>query len=210
MLSPCADDKFLLENAFHGLSDGSCISHVDRQHVNGTCADSNAGPAAYGELLPHGVAMLLHALRIDQRSVFYDLGSGRGAVVLQAALATARPHRCVGVELSKERHAIAWQALLRLRETAPDAGALERVRLSCEDLRVAAWTDDATEVYVANLLFPDALDAVLCSRLADCKALRRVATLKPLATAPPGFSLACRLKLPFSWAERCGVYVYSK
>lgn len=65
-------------------------------------------------------------------------------------------------------------------------------------------------VFAANLLFPPALDEAVSRRLASCGALRRAATLKPLAVVPSGWHLACRLQLLFTWAERRRVHVYSR
>lgn len=202
MLSSCAEAERALAFAFEDAPDAYAIPQADHDRVNGGSGQA-IGQATYGELLPRGVSMLIHALRLDEQSIFYDLGSGRGNVVLQAAL-SSRAMSCRGVELSERRHEIALHALARL---GPRLSA--NVRFACEDLDNASW-DDATEVFAANLLFPTELDAALCRRLAGCDALRRVATLKPLTTVPRGFTLACRLKLPFTWAEKCSVFIYSR
>jgi hypothetical protein len=195
----------LLRHAFAGAPDAFRIPPSDRARVNGH--DPAASAATYGELTVAGSSTLFHALRIDEHSTFVDLGSGRGRVVLQAALeSTAR--LAVGIELSQRRHAIAQRALTRL--TATHASLPRRVRFACEDIAAAAWELDATEVFVANLLFPPALNDAVARRLARAAQLRRVATLKPLDPVPPNLTFACRLKLAFSWAERCSVHVYEQ
>lgn len=191
--------SWLLRHAYEGAPDGFHISDADRLRVN---ASGGVGAAAYGELSASGGSVLLHALGLDESSVFCDLGSGRGALVMQAAL-ESRASLCIGVELSAERHAVAARALARLQAHQPDA---IRARLVCADLRTASL-DGVTAVFVANLLFPPPLDAAVSRRLAACTELRRVATLKPLPVLP-GLTFKCRLKLPFTWAERCSVFVY--
>ena len=78
----------------------------------------------------------------------------------------------------------------------------------CADLATHGWHADATAVLCTNLLFGRELDRRVSARLARCDTLRRVATLRPL----PDTSLrtVCTVKLPFSWAERCRVYVYER
>eukprot|EP00966_Prymnesium_polylepis_P274600 6344700-Prymnesium_polylepis.1 len=199
-LTPASAQRLRL--AFAGTPDGFRISSADRLRVNQAAGGDRA--ATYGELAPTGVASLAHALKLGEHSLFYDLGSGRGSVVLHVALGLDPPvRRAVGIELSRERHEIAQRAKLRL------GAAAHRARFSCDDLQTACFAD-ATEVYVANLVFPPSLDAVLSARLAQCDGLRRVATLKPLEAVPPRMTLACRLRMPFTWAERCGVWVYER
>ncbi|EKX53516.1 hypothetical protein GUITHDRAFT_133213 [Guillardia theta CCMP2712] len=48
---------------------------------------AQGGFPTYGELLPSGVDALVQLTGMDQQTVFYDLGSGTGKVVLQALVA---------------------------------------------------------------------------------------------------------------------------
>ena len=200
----------LLRHAFDGAPDAFSISAADCAHVNTASTwdqhRNGAGAATYGEISPRGTSALIHALGVGEHSHFYDLGSGGGAVVLQVALESAA-RAAIGIEMSRERHAIATRALQRLGKVLPEV--LQRARFECADLSVASWSD-ATEVYAANLLFPPPLNAVMSRQLAQCSGLQRVATLKPLEALPAGFALACRLKLPFTWADRCSVFVYER
>ena len=86
---------------------------------------------------------------------FVDLGSGRGTLVCQAALEVPGM-RCVGVELSRKRHAMAGAAAKRLRAVAERKGcpaccrgAPERVDFVCEDMRTFDLTG-TTVVYLMN------------------------------------------------------------
>ena len=204
----------LLRHAYDGAPDGFHISHADwaaLQQASGTINSRDhqigGGAATYGELAASGVSTLAQALAIGSSSVFYDLGSGRGHVVLQMALASAAK-QAIGVELSTERHRIAVHARERLGASVP--AVLHRTHFECADL-ACVRLDDATEIFVANLLFPPELNAAVSRQMEACAPLRRVATLKPLSSfALPSFAFTGQLKLPFSWAERCKVYVYTR
>lgn len=201
----------LLCYAFNGLPDGYDISERDRAlvHASGSSvAGGTVGAATYGEIASHGISTLSHALDLGPDSVFYDLGSGRGAAVLQVAL--QEEVRCaVGVELSHERHAIAAQALERLATLVPHVR--ERARFVRGNLATEGWYRDATSVFCTNLLFGRELDRRLSAQLARCETLRRVVTMRPLATGTAArLEQVCTMKLPFSWAEQCRVYVYER
>ena len=77
MLSSCAEAERALAFAFEDAPDAYAIPQADHDRVNGGSGQA-IGQATYGELLPRGVSMLIHALRLDEQSIFYDLGSGRG------------------------------------------------------------------------------------------------------------------------------------
>lgn len=203
----------LLRHAYNGLPDGFSIEPADRQKiqsVDGGLVDASFDAATYGEVTPKGVATLIHALHLDDTSVFYDLGSGRGVAVLQVALQSdVRVQRAVGVELSTSRHEIAVQALEGLAARVPSVR--ERVQFICADLGKSNFYQDATEVFCTNLLFGHTLNRSLSTQLARSESLRRVATLKPLEQPDAArLRLLCILKLPFTWASQCRVYVYER
>ena len=214
---PCQIDDdvpTLLHLAYDGLPDGFSIDQTDRDRVHcaggAVTADGSVGAATYGEVSAQGVETLIDALRLDDTSTFYDLGSGRGAAVLQVALQTrACVRQAVGIELSRERHAIAVQALRRVAVSAPRI--LGRADFICADLATSDWYRDATEVFCTNLLFGKELDRRLSEQLSRCETLRRVVTLRPVVEEVARVRLVCILKLgPFSWAEQCRVYVYQR
>src|SRR5215203_4694311 len=116
------------------------------------------------EYTPSGWLDVRRALaneRVQGDDVFLDLGSGKGRVVLQAARFPFK--RVVGVELSAELNAIAW-----------DNVTASRRRLGCPDIElvtadVAAFPipDDVTFVYIYNafkgFVFQRALEELIAS-----------------------------------------------
>ena len=209
-----SDPELLLAEAYSGLPDGFEIGKSDRDRVHAAHGSSAAGgsfgAATYGEVRPQGVAMLVEALQLNSAdSTFYDLGSGRGAAVLQVALRSdVGPRRAVGVELSHERHAVAAQAFERLAALAPNVRS--RAAFICADLATADWHREATAVLCTNLLFGNALNHLLQAQLARCDTLRRVVTLRPVAEQAARLRLVGLLKLPVTWASHCRAYVYER
>merc|ERR1719414_2171403 len=99
---------------------------------------------------------------------FVDLGSGTGRVVLCAAALFPELERCVGVELSEERHAIALQGRAALSAGAPDALLHERVVVVQGDARASVAPVAAADViWVSNTCFPDDLNSDISSAIAE-------------------------------------------
>lgn len=103
---------------------------------------------------------MLSALEMKSSDVFLDLGSGRGALLFHAALNHTPPARCIGVELSQERHKIALAAHARFRG---QGGGASTVELRCEDMRTTTLAG-ATVVYFMNQDLPRRLCAVMWDR----------------------------------------------
>lgn len=97
---------------------------------------------------PAGVLNLRRSLprrTVSSSDVFVDLGSGKGRVVLQAAL--HYPFRAVyGVELSESLHAVAAANLERVRPRL----RCQDVHLLRADAREAGLPDTVTVAYVNN------------------------------------------------------------
>lgn len=205
---PSKDDHVccLLERLFEGLSDGHDIPQDDTDKI-----EASGGHDAYGELTVRGMRELLrlmqpgdnHQLRsrpsqllptpraghaigheASASEVFYDLGSGRGASVVQAVLEWP-VDRAVGIELSPSRDAVGRAALARAQaSTDVELRAVgERVELRRDDMIACVGCEDATLIYVASLLFDDTFMKRLGERLSQLPRVRCVASLRPF---PPG------------------------
>jgi len=179
---------------------------------------------------------LLQALKVSRGDVFYDLGSGRGQLVLAAAavaqsgtpsgglaaaattaagaseppLSNTDGLRAIGVELLPQRHGMALAAL---------AAAPPSVRACCEfrcgdalrsDLR------DATKVFICNLAFPAALNAQFVDALAAEAAprLERMATAAPLPreeALKAGLALQRVIAVEATWSQSgAPIFVYDR
>ncbi|CAE7834185.1 unnamed protein product [Symbiodinium sp. CCMP2592] len=119
-------------------------------------AGAVASALVFGEILtPEDIFRLLS---LEQGDIFYDLGSGRGQVVLAAAL-TSKPKKCVGIELMEPRH----QAALAAKACAPED--IQRTcEFRCEDA-LACHLEDACKVYLCNAAFPRHLNAAFAGAL---------------------------------------------
>eukprot|EP00439_Symbiodinium_sp_Y106_P024221 s4196_g2.t4 len=101
---------------------------------------------------------LRHLRKLRSGDIFYDLGSGRGQVVLAAAL-SSKPKKCVGIELMEPRH----QAALAAKAYAPED--IQRIcEFRCEDA-LAGHLEDACKVYLCNAAFPRHLNAAFAAAL---------------------------------------------
>lgn len=86
-----------------------CLPESERHQFDSIAPSSGT----YGELTVRGAATVFRLLQPTGGDVLYDLGSGTGRFVLQAALTLPRV-RVVGVELSATRHAAAIKAHQRV------------------------------------------------------------------------------------------------
>ena len=158
----------------------------------------------YGEIRPAALARLLDDLDLGPKDVLYDLGSGIGKVVVQAAM-SVRVRRIVGVELVASRHAIAERILARARDR--ELLLTRRAEVHCADF-MRADLSDATVVYTCSTAFSDAFMRAVARRLARVGRPGLVLVTTQDLDPPGRFSLARVLELDMSWRRRAHVHVY--
>lgn len=109
------------------------------------------GLLAYAETQPSAVEKIAKYFTW-RRHVFYDLGSGRGNVVIQAAL-THRLKKTVGIELVKESHEDALKAL-KIAHSTKDLSNKEDVRFENKDFRNVNISDGDV-IYIVATAFDE-------------------------------------------------------
>lgn len=170
------------------------------------------GAAAYGELLPESAAELFAWLRPGPTDAFFDLGSGTGKLVLQAACTTG-VGSAVGIELSRFRHLVALDLRARLLDRLPPPAA-ERMRrrlaFRCEDF-TRADLSRATIAWAGSTCYPDPLLLALARRLAaQSTAMRALITVRPLPDAcRPRWEELGRVRVRTTWSGWEKVLVYA-
>ena len=171
-VSTCGDKmEERLAWLYEGIRSVHDISEEEERHIDDCCGSVHSH--TYGELV--GVRDVLKCLQPRPcGDTLWDLGSGAGRFVLQAAMEHTGL-KVVGVELSEKRHAAAATAACR--------AALPNALLVHGDL-LQAGCEDATLVYVASVAFGDELMRRLGAKLAHLPALRTVALLG--RDFPPG------------------------
>ncbi|KAL5534685.1 hypothetical protein ACEPAG_1149 [Sanghuangporus baumii] len=139
----------------------------------------------YGELTPAFVDDIIKRTRLNSKSLFLDLGSGVGNVVLQTALQTGC--KAFGIEERGDTAQIAIdqfeQIKLRCRMWGVSMGEVELVqgdmtRNECVDQLMSK----ADVVLVNNYVFSEELNAALRPKFLDLKEGAFVVSLKPFAT----------------------------
>jgi hypothetical protein len=207
LLGPSAAAADHLERLFAlsyaSPADGFCTS-ADTAGGDASRADIaggsglRGGPRAltYGEVSPHGMLQMLGTgpgrpglmLGLDQPdSIFLDIGSGVGRLVLATALLTRA--RAIGVEVVASRHNTAVGALAR----AEASGAVSREQASRVLLLhgdATAGLPDTTHAYLSNLCFPPDLERVIGMALISLPSLRCAVTLRSL---PPEVLVASQV-----------------
>ena len=174
------------------------MSAADEARVAATRASST-----YGELMPAATDRLVEHLRLGDRDVFYDLGSGLGKVVLQVAM-RAPVRRCIGVELVRSRHRVAQRVLGQVRALRLLRAAECGFRLG--DL-MKARIGDATVVYTCSTAFSTPFMNGLAKRLARLPVGLRWVTTQDVDDNA-WFRLEEVLRLDMSWRRRSKVHVY--
>ena len=186
-----------LERAFE-------ISETDVKYVNSVAGGQKA--VNYGEVLPTSWLKVLEAVDLSADDVFVDLGSGRGFLVMLTHL-HCRIKRSIGVELSRERHAMALRALEALKSSrrAKDAPGLAFVN---EDIR-SCDLSDATFVFLMNQDMPHRLIADVWRRLLQLEQPLTVATLHPPKDVNLGGLMPQQtLRLPQTWNAAVDLHIY--
>ena len=161
------------------------------------------GSPVYGELTPAATGHLLNYLELGETDVFYDLGSGSGKVVLQAALTTPA-RKCVGIELAETRVAQARRVLAVARQR----GLLKAKACGFrhEDI-LTTYLQDATVIYTCSTAFSHRFMNLVASRVAGLGRTLKFVTLQEL-DPDRRFIEEHTLRLDVSWTRRTPVYVY--
>ncbi len=188
-----------LRAIYQELDDGfDDLSRDDERAIRATRSSST-----YGEIMPAATAHLLETLQPGPRDVLYDLGSGVGKFVLQAAM-SLKAKKIVGLELAHARNDIANDALSLAKQ---HKYLLTRnVELRCADVLQADLTD-ATIIYTCSTAFPPAFMKRLATKLATLRKGLVFATLQDFDDERY-FDLIEVHRLDMSWARRTPVYIY--
>lgn len=157
----------------------------------------------YGEIMPAATERLLDYLDLGPKDVLYDLGSGLGKFVLQAAM--SRPlARCVGIELASSRARIAARILYEAKRE----GLIRAKEVRLEEGNFMAYDlSDATAIYTCSTAFPSPLVDRMVLRLATLKTGLMLASVRDLDDNPY-FEQVDELRLDMSWKRRARLYIY--
>lgn len=158
------------------------LTAAERLLLNDSCG---LGGSTYGEITPTGFRTLMASCELSTDDNFVDLGSGRGACVLQAAKEFKVHHAC-GMELAPSRHHLALAAL-----EAADADVRSRTSFVEGDVGASTTSGilekDSSVVWLSNLLFDDHLMQRIARLLEAAPKVRCVAALRAIAGGLDGF-----------------------
>ncbi|KAF9073966.1 S-adenosyl-L-methionine-dependent methyltransferase [Rhodocollybia butyracea] len=145
----------------------------------------------YGELNPNLVEEIVSTTKLKEGSLFMDLGSGVGNVVVQAALQTGC--KSFGVELSEGPAQVARvmkeQFKIRCRMWGVACGEIELEEGDMlESKRVAELIPQADVVLVDNKVFEEKLNEALRPKFLDLKEGAIVISLKPFVSSLNGLN----------------------
>jgi len=180
---------------------------------DGNCAVAICGEDTYGEITQAAAVTLLSdpKVRFPQGGVFFDLGSGLGKFVADAAILVGA-RRAVGVELSNMRFKMGCAALSNIEQALRGSGKgssnTRRVELHRGDMLQTQLEElhHADVVYVASLCFRPALmkelQNMLVRRLrvgARVVSLRRFPQPETSQQSPARLSFVAKLRAMMDW-----------
>jgi len=165
--------------------------------------------ATYGEILPDGVLQLFSALGgLHTDDFFVDLGSGTGKVCIQAHLMTSSG-KTMGVELGKQRHALALEASQKLEARGLRDYSRVLSFIQGDAMALFHMWNSATVVFMNSLRFPPHLMCGLSKLFADLAPGTIVVSSKPLL----GCHSCCRsinaMLLRASWHDKVKLHIYA-
>lgn len=157
--------------------------------------------STYGELTENGLHKLMQNINIKNK-VFYDLGSGKGNVVLYAARNYPSLKKCKGIELHNVRHEEALQKLKEEQETIQ-----KKVSFTQGDI-LKEHIGDGDIFYISNLCFPETVNEEIYKKLnKEMKPNSCVFCSKPLCKKRKSF---VNRTVKQTWWENSDVYKYKK
>jgi hypothetical protein len=172
---------------------------VNASHGEAGIKDNKAH--IYGEPAPATTQQLLDLLAVDDTDALYDLGCGRGYVLMQALL-TSPLRKAVGVELAASRvnAGKAARAMLLEQGLLPKGKTLE---LYEEDM-VQTNLDQATLVFMDSVFFSDQLLLAVAKNMARARNLRKVVMIMKGLPPNPWFELERTERMKMSWSPKFG------
>lgn len=158
----------------------------------------------YGEITFASLDKLIKYLKIGQKDVFFDLGSGIGKVVLQVAM-TTKAKKVVGVELSKSRFK---ESIAALKAAAKEKW-LDKHKCKILNKNILdADLSKATVIYTCSTAFPGTFMRKLAKKLAAIKKPIKIVTTQEMPENC-GLTLVDKLQLDMSWARKTSVFVFT-
>ncbi|KAF8891542.1 S-adenosyl-L-methionine-dependent methyltransferase [Mucidula mucida] len=138
----------------------------------------------YGELMPSLFYEIIESCNLDENSLFLDLGSGVGNLVVQASLQTGC--RSYGIELQESASRVAEKMVQHFRSRCAmwglKCGDIQVERGSMlESARVDEYIKEADLVVVDNKMFKEVLNESLKPKFLDLKDGAIVISLKPFS-----------------------------
>jgi len=184
--------------------------------ADGNCDVATCTEDTYGEITQRGAAQLFADPHVQLKpgNVFFDLGSGLGKLVADAALLAGA--KATGVELSSLRFGLGCDALAVVAEESWVRANSSSAHGSVQTRRLEMRNDDmlktdlraADVVYVASLCFRPALMAQLQTHLVrHLKPGARVASLRRFPEVSPGagdrtrLAFSAKLRVMMSWND---------
>lgn len=184
---------------YEGIETCYNIPSVDNKKIV-----DGGGDATYGEITPEGVLQLIEILKPTSKDVFYDLGSGRGMMVL--LMHSASPVRkATGVELAKHRHNIARTAYKKAQKNKL-INKNRPVKLLNDDI-LTVPISDATIIYFASTCFSNEFIAKMVKRFVEELAPgARIASLRALEH--PKLKEIGTYPTKMTWSDTTPVHIY--
>lgn len=166
---------------------------------------SSKGSPVYGEITVTSTNKLFSHVKLTNKDVLYDLGSGVGKVVLYAGL-FSRVKKAIGVELSAVRHQESLLALKRAHEV--DAHIAKRCQFQNADI-LTLDLSPASVIYTCSTAFSLDFMRKLTAHLASFTHNFRLISLQELPNTRYFDELAI-LRLDMSWQRATPVYIYRR
>jgi len=200
--------KVVLDNAYtKGDISGYVIPDKERSKIKRKML--NPEEIIYGEITYEATKNLLEYLKLTNRDVVYDLGSGVGKFCYQIALDTP-VKKVVGIELCPTRFSNARKAMSMMEDDVR-VSIEKRVFFKEEDFLKSDITD-ATVIFLCSTPYSDELMKKLTKKLGGLPVGLRVVTLKelaPVTLVDRSFVLVSTLAhTKMSWSNDMDVYVY--
>lgn len=206
-------NKKKIERLYHGIT-GFGINSQEEKSIT-----QQGGAPTYGEITYESLKTLIDDLKLSEKDVFYDLGSGVGKVTIQVFLCSP-VRKSGGIELSPTRYNYAQQVKAKLQKP----NLLDKTKNKLKDIGVMSKSperklefynqniidadlSDATVIFMCSTCFSDHLMKKLDQKLSKLKKGLRILTLKKLPESSK-LKLIKTYTLPMTWSSGSSVYLY--
>lgn len=163
----------------------------------------------YGELYYYSAVKLLNFLKLTEKDIFLDVGSGLGRLIFQFFFLTDA-RSVVGIEINKRRYEVSCKVKEKIQQQLPDLFQEKRDLNIIHGDFLKYYFHDVTVVYICSTVFSFELLTAIGERINLMQSVQKVISLRKIPNLSL-FEMHQKIFLQGTWDNSpCYLYIRKK